>query len=306
MLKHSESIKIELRRNFNASAREYLSVGLSLFHSELNKTTPRIQATIGILSIGVELALKAFVASRNPLLVLKTPSHGLRVLFSCPETLPDDFNWRSHDIDLRSFDHETIDLNECISFFYTFYPKQQSSLKPYLKVLAEFRNKCVHSSLPTYHKYELERTVYLTLNLLTVLVGAKTFYYTLTKDDKDFLASYKAEQNDKVKKKILDAKRRAKELQHKTAEAILSDSWYSYIIQCPICQSDAVLSGSTIGPKRHLEYLEFEAEDFTCDKCGLVLADAEELELAGVDIYYDRSDELDRWNEEKGREDEWL
>ena len=68
---------------------------------------------------------------------------------------------------------------------------------------------------------------------------------------------------------------------------------------CPVCDSDGILTGdSEIDPPvddQSDPFLSFTAYSFECDECGLVLNDTQEIELAGMDVAYDRNDELDDW-----------
>jgi len=111
-----------------------------------------------------------------------------------------------------------------------------------------------------------------------------------------------------VHTKIENAKKQSKTLDL-VERSVFVDGWYTYVTCCPICNSDGVLVGTT---EDCFEYdmdgnpegggLAFFADSFECDMCGLKLDDVEELRLAGMETDYDRSDEHDRWLEEKSAE----
>ena len=81
------------------------------------------------------------------------------------------------------------------------------------------------------------------------------------------------------------------------------EDWNSYGTDCPICDSGGLLQGYTdmwtSGDMENLDYgLSFYADSFACFECGLVLDDVKELELVGMKTTYDRSRDMDKWNEE--------
>lgn len=306
MKKYTDSITQYLHKELENAAVCYLRAGLELFHKARKISGLNSQAALGNLGIAVELMLKAFIVKSNPLLLFRGMPIELQVLFACPDSLPSDFNWRPYDIDLRSFKYATKELDESISLFYVLLPEYKQELYSYFQLLSRYRNASVHSALPSFQNYEVERFAFLALHLLSILQSREIiskFGHISTKDDKQFLSAFKIEQIDRVKKKIEDAKEKSKHIP--TGRSSLSvDGWESYVTQCPICESDGVLSGYTDihveGPEEDVDVsLDFFADGFTCEDCGLQLVDTEELELSGIDLHYDRSGDLDSWYKEQ-------
>ena len=117
------------------------------------------------MTIAIELMLKAFIFSKNPILVFKDLPLELRVAFTSPESVGDDFKWRQYDVSLRSFEYKTIEMDELISTYYVFRPDLRQELQPFFKLFTQCRNVSIHASLPSFQKYELERTAYLAMRL---------------------------------------------------------------------------------------------------------------------------------------------
>ncbi|MDO8747801.1 MAG: hypothetical protein Q7J72_01645 [Candidatus Omnitrophota bacterium] len=306
MKKYADSITQYLQNELKNSAVSYLKAGLEIFHKTNKAGSWSSQPALGNLGIAVELMLKAFIVKNNPLLLFKGLPIELQVLFTCPDSLPRDFNWRLFDIDLRSFKYETKELNECISAFYVLLPEHKQELNPYMQLLSRYRNASVHSALPSFQAYEIQRVAFLSLRLLSILQSRKIiseYAHITTKDDKYFLSAFKLDRIDRVKKKIDDAKEKSKRIP--AGQASLSvDGWENYVTQCPICESDGMLSGYTDihveGSAEDVDLsLDFLADGFICEECGLELNDTEELRLAGIELYYDRSSELDAWHRDQ-------
>jgi hypothetical protein len=307
MKTYFDTIQKHLQDELAKNAVDYLNNGLSLFH---NKTFHLgIQVIIGNLAIAIELMLKALITKHNPFLLFKELPVELKVFFTCPEIKTKSANWRRFDIDLRSFTYKTIELDECISIFYILFSKDKQFYQPYFRFLSNCRNISIHASLPSFQKYDLERTVYLALNVHKILKEYEVFglysYYP-QKEDNEFLSSFDNERAERVKKKIEDAKKKSKGLMH-SASHLLVDDWKLYVTRCPVCESDGMLEGYTDpwieGTEDHIKSsgLSFFADSFECEECGLKLDDVKELALAGMDDYYDRSEDEDRWYEDAER-----
>ncbi len=123
--------------------------------------------------------------------------------------------------------------------------------------------------------------------------------------DVNFLKEFQIERIERVRKVIDGAKEKSRKIPHKYAHISLDD-WDNYVISCPICGNDAILDGYTeisgdanedgdVSP-----VLDFFANSFRCESCGLQLEDVEKLKLASIDTVYDRNDELDKWFSEMG------
>lgn len=292
------------------SAVQYLKAGLDLFHKQRQSYYAQPQIALGNLAIAVELMLKTLIAKNNLGLILNKIPLELKVVFSCPESIPESFKWRRYDIDLRSFAYKTIELNECISCFYIFFPELKQTLQPHLKFLSNFRNMSLHSALPSFQQYELDRVAFLSLQIFKILRDNKIleiFAYLPSEKDSKFLDDFKAERIERVKKIIEKAKEKSRKISHKGSAVILDPAgiWDAYVFTCPICDSDGILNGYTEDDLVEDEdgfvpILGFFADAFNCDECGLSLEDVEELELAGIDTHHDRSDDQDRWFAEMG------
>jgi len=312
MKHYFDSIREKLQTELTRSGMGYLKSGLELFHNERRSSLGRIEPAIGNLAIAVELMLKTFVVKNNPLLLFRELPLELRILFTCPDAIPSKgFNWRRYDIDLRSFNYKTLELAELISLFYVFFPNHKQALKPYFSLLSRCRNASIHSSLPSFQRYELERTAYLALRVFKVLDESQAFRYRgylLKEEDKQFLSSFEEERTERVRKKIDEAKEKSKALAHGQV-GVYIDSWDAYTTSCPICGCDGVLTGGTevdvdVDEEGSMNpYLVFLAETFKCEECGLSLDDVDELKLAGMDISYDRpQSDMDKWAREEAEE----
>jgi hypothetical protein len=298
-----EQLREHLQKELAKNAMDYLQNGLSLF----NRNTLRgKQVVIGNLSIAIELMIKALIAKYHPVLLFKELPIEIKVLFICPEIETTGAHWRRFDIDIRSSTFKTIELDECISVFYVLFSKKKQLYQPYFRLLANCRNVSIHASMPSFQKYDLERTVYLALDVYQLIKDQGVFgvySYSVTKADKAFLGSYDTERAERVRRKIEAAKKKSKEITHE--ECLLSiEGWEHFVTKCPVCNSDGVLEGYTEPwMDATSEYIEesgltFSANSFKCDECGLVLDDVAELSLAGMDDTYDRSKDADKYFEE--------
>lgn len=292
-----------IQRELARSAMGYLKVGLEFLHRERGSPHPLIEPAIGNLATAIELMLKAFLAKNNLVLLFSDLPLELKILFTCPDNLSwGSPSWRYLDNLLRASAHKTFELDELVASFYVFYPGKRQALGPYFRLLSRSRNASIHLSLPSFQRYELERTAYLALSVFEILNKDKSlpsFYYRLSKEDKEFLSEYNEERIDRVRHKIEVAKEEAKKAKE---TVILADSWDTYERTCPICGCGGMLTGETQVEADFDEdgaanpYLIFLADTFRCDGCGISLDDVEELELAGMEIVYHRSDsDMDKW-----------
>ena len=284
------------------AGQDYLRAGLKLFH------TP--QTAVGNLAIAVELMLKAFIAKKNLLLIFKRTPLELRVLLSCPLDLPKSFNWRTFDIDVNAAEYPLIEMGECVSIFFIFFPQMKQRLQSHLKILTRARNASVHSFLPSFQKYEVERAAYVALQIYIKLCEEKVYEFCfMRKKAEEFIKKFQDERLQRVQKAIEDAKKRAKNLKGRPHRVRGILNWDTEIIECPICGSDAILEGYTDivewetsqnidGPELGLF---FYPETFRCDECKLELHDVEELRLVGIPTEFDRSDLLEEFMQEEMR-----
>jgi hypothetical protein len=320
---HISRLQSEHQRQLREAAIDYLRTGLDLFRRYRRKTAidhpqPIIvvdpeynnpQAALGNLAISVELMLKAIIAGKSLLLLFKNLPLEFRVLLTLPDNLPPDFNWRAFEMDLRSANCKAIEFDECVSIFYVFFPSLKQSLQSHLKFLSGLRNASVHSILPPFSRFEVERAAYVAIHVHKVLndtldtSGLDFLSYTgyvLSDEDRDFVATFQGERLNRVKKKIDDAKKDSKRLAGQRVTRT-TDDWDHYVTSCPICDNDVVLEGCTkedeirYGEDDFEMMLRFFPSSYRCPECGLTLDDFDELQIAGIPIQFDRSDEIDEY-----------
>lgn len=228
----------------------------------------------------------------------------LRAALQAPKGISKHLNFRAFEIDIRAGSYKMIELDECISFLGLYYPEFKQSFSSHLRFLSSCRNAAVHSFLPSYRAYELDRTAYLGLNLFDHFRIKKVFkhlFFTPSDPDKKFLKEFDSERIIRVQKAVEEARSKAKKTPHQSCMSV--DDWHVYVVNCPVCENDAILSGYTdISYSRDeggSQYLTFFADSFECEECGLSLSDTEELRLAGLETVHDRDSELERYLHEK-------
>jgi hypothetical protein len=296
----------ESARSLSVVARSYYNSGINLFHRLRRNSYMEYQPAVGVLAISVELILKAIIAKLAfRQLFLNLPSE-VQLMLNYPESLPSSFRARHHANELRSFSYNTVDINQAISYFYQFYPHKKQEFKPYLSLVAAMRNVSVHGALPSFQRYDLERIAYISTKLFQFVHENNIFdiYYILFgKETNLFLENYKEERIKRVREAIEAAKTKSKEIEHYGSYIVVSNEWEHYVVSCPVCGSDAITEGDTEqGGDEDGPNLTYFAQYFLCDECGLELNDFEELKLAGIEVVYDRSEELDSWYNEIGME----
>lgn len=304
MKQHIESLQEYYELQLISSAIGYLDIGLMLFQDHLESLDDfNPQIALGNVAISIELMLKGFVASKSLLLLFKGLSLESRVLLTCPEDLPQNFRWRIADVDLRSATDKMIDLGESITIFLMFFPDLKQPLKSHLDLLASARNASVHSILPSFQKYELERAAYLALRIYETLRNAGVIDYDRKNEfDAKFLASFQSSTVERVQDKSKIAKDNAKKLSNEHVSINLKllpstdalDYWSRFVISCPICGNDALLEGYTAftgidGSEKIV--LGFFPDRFKCDVCQLKFDDYDEIRLAGIPILHERDDD---------------
>jgi hypothetical protein len=305
---HCAIIQDKIHREIAKSGLGYLKVGLELLHKGRKSGSDVIEPAIGNLAIAIELMIKSFLAKNNLILLFKDLPLELKILLTCSENIPiDSLNIRHIETELCSFKYNTFELDELIASFYVLFPEHKQALKPYFKLLSRCRNASIHLSLPSFQRYELERTGYLALRVFQILTEKKLlprYLFHLTKEDTQFLSEYSEERVERVRKKIEEAREKAKKIEEKDIQ-ISGEGWEVYETRCPVCGCGGMLTGET---QVEVEfdadgipnpYLVFSASTFECAGCNVNLDDVEELQLAGMEISYQRPDkDMDKWNEE--------
>ncbi len=302
-----DSLKRRLSGDLAAAAGAYLVPVFTRLYREPRPGDAEAQALVGNLCVGAELQLKAFLASANPALIFKDMPPEARAFLLAPDETPASFNWRPFALDLRDFAYDTVSLEDAVKAFYVFFPEFRQALRPYFKLAVELRKPALHGSLGPVRKDELDRTVYLALSLVQVVASRRKECAAFVPGDQDrrFAAAFEAACARQVKERVTAARQKASTLKVDIAfnAAGPPEGWETLDTRCPICKNWAVLGGTTdihCEEKAGVEHesLEFRADSFTCDACGLLLEDVGELKLADLPVAYDRSEDLERWRDE--------
>jgi len=293
----------EVQKNYQhqlgQAALGYLKAGLELFHHYYrypdDNTNP--QVALGNLAISTELVLKTFIAGKHLTLLFKNLPLEVRVFLTSHENLPNDFSLQAFDVDLKSAKYNSVEFDECVAVFYLFFQDSKQSLQPHLRFLASARNASVHSVLPTFHRYELERAAYVSLRVYDTLESAGAIggiHYAHSPEDNKFLATFKEERLERVRKQIEAAKEHSKKLNNRSKPLPNTlGHWENLVMTCPICGSDAIMYGDSEIGRGHngAEVLEFRPYNYHCGGCKLTLTDLEELQLAGIPMRVERSED---------------
>lgn len=299
-----QRLKNELASRLSSGARAYLEPALKRFHVSEKTDDAESQAILGNVAVGIELLLKAFLASRNPALAFTGLSPEAKVALQAPDSVPDGYNWRPLELDLQDFAFDTVPFEEAVRAFYVFFPDSRQALRPHFRLLSELRKLALESSPGEMQAHEIERPVYLALHV-AALVGPHLGSIAQIAGDKEkqFLRRFDAERVVRVEAALERAKEKAKTLKVDIQfnDPGLRESWDVFEGRCPVCKNWGLLSGSTdikCEPRDSggdQETLDFAADSFSCDACGLVLEDAEEMRLADMPLAYDRTEDLERW-----------
>lgn len=298
------SLNGDLSRPLAEAAGAYLENGLSLFHRDKSAGLGRVQVVLGNLSAGIELTIKAVLAHADPSLIFKDLPIEARTLLAAGSAAKG-FNGRPYELDLRDFAFDTVSLEDAVRAFYVFFADRKQSLRPYFKLLHEVRNLSLHASLGTVKPEEPVRIAYLAL-AVAALAARHLPVYAATEGDMAFLKRYEAERVARVQAQVEKAREKMKGLK---VDITFNDppppeGWESFDARCPVCKNWAFLSGTTDircekKNGKEEEALDFFADTFDCNACGLGLDDVEELKLADLAIVYDRSEDLPKWRDDK-------
>jgi hypothetical protein len=299
-------IQNEISKKLFSASVGYGNAGLALFHGHF-RIARNNQSIIGNLAIATELLLKGFIAKRSLLLFLKDAPLELKCALSAPDALPPSFKKAPHKTELRSSTYKSIELDEAITIFGVFSPETKKRLNAHLKFLSRCRNLCVHAVLPDFREYEVQRTVFLYLQLFAHIQEQDSDmleYHSIgdKKKNEDFLLRFNEERIARVHSAIEAAREKAKKIENPMSIDV--SEWDICVIDCPVCGCDGLLYGQTQEDYEakdefsgHL-YLTFVGDSFECEECGLELKDYDELEIAGIDPVIDRSDKTKQWGME--------
>jgi hypothetical protein len=295
---------IELRDRLVAdlvrASKGYFAVGVKEF---LNPHSREPQSAAGNLAIALEFMLKAYLATRSPLLIYREVSDDIRIPLICHADFPSERFWIRAENELRSPQAKLIGLKECLTTAFLLLPQMRIALDTHGEYVCKIRNASVHGVIHRMSGYDIDRTAYATIRAAQILNEMEPFLKRtlyVTKQSQDFTAAFDSNRVEYVRTQIEAARVKLKSLTSQ-APAIEVDDWDLFVISCPVCQSDCLLTGETsdgvdVEPEGDAHvYLEFGASSLSCKHCGLTLRDREELRLADVDRLYNRSSELDRW-----------
>lgn len=301
-------LKKEITRSLTNSSRAYYQAAIDLFHKYREQTLSEYQPAIGMLCIAVELLLKAVIAKKAFRHLYTNIPTEIQLLMGYPESLPKSINPRQFLHDIQGFKYKTVEFNEAVSLFYKFYPEKKQEFKPYFSLMSLSRNISIHGAFPSIQRYDLDRIAFISTKLFTFIEDQKIFkYFSIYSDEKTtkFIDNYQEKKIKRVQSAIESAKTKSKKIDY-LASFILSSSnkWETMIEKCPVCGSDATFGGFTEEYQDGtISGLTFFCDYFFCHECGLELNDYEEIELAGMENFYDRSELLDDWRYESYHDD---
>lgn len=298
------SLNDDLSQPLAAAAGAYLEMGLGLFHREKKADQGYAQAAIGNLAIGIELAIKSILMRTDPALAFKDLPIEARTMLAAGPTARG-FNGRPYELDLRDFAFEPIGFDDAVRAFYVFFPERKQLLRPYFKMLQELRPLSLQATLGAVKAEEAARIAYLALAVASLTAKHREIYRP-TETDTAFICRYESERILRVRGRLEAAREKTKNLK---VDITFNDppppeGWEAFDARCPVCKNWAFLSGTTDircekKEGKEEESLDFFADTFDCDACGLLLDDMEELKLADIAVLHDRSEDLPKWRDDK-------
>ncbi|GEM_PF-1440154 len=304
-----DSLKKHLVEHLSRASASYLKSALARCHDDPRAQDAEAQAAIGQAGVAVELMLKALAAAANPGLLFKDIPLEAKVFFHAPDELPAGFNWTPFDLDLREFAYDTISFDEAVRTFYALFPERKRDLRTYFKALSELRVLSVRAALVKVQRAELEKSVYLALQVADILSAREPAAYAPTDRDRKLLKAYDEERARRVREKTKAAKEKAGALKVDISfnEPPGREGWDAFETRCPVCKNWGFLAGWTEirCEADGSEHLDFFADSFDCDACSLLLDDSEEMKASDMPTLFDRTEDLARWREDvDSREEE--
>ena len=292
-------MKEKITESLSNSAISYLTNGLNLFHAVRN-LNENFQVSIGNISISIELILKTIIAENCfPFLFTNLPLD-LKLKLTYPEIAKNKSIPNLIIKDIEAFSFNSVKMDDCISIFYILFPDKKQDYKSFFRFLSNTRNVVVHGVIPNYKKYELEKLAYFSIDLIKFLQKQKKSAFKrhkFSRLDELFYKNYDNVVIDRVEKAIEKAKNKL----NTTEESLFlfrEESWNTFLCKCPICSSEVILNGYTDYHFEKLDdregdfaVLQFFADSFSCNECGLELLDTKEMKLAGVETIYFRPDD---------------
>lgn len=294
-----QKLSSNFQRELSHAASAFLQEGLATFHRA--RIPPLQQVALVNIAVACELLTKAYLAKKSLSLVFSdlSPEEMVTLQFvkdiSAEAQSPVALKLKFREFRFRTF-------SDCLSMLYTFKPALRSEYGSALFNLGSIRNAGVHSAISSNAVHDIDRSAYVALKLFQeIRSDAGSFFYQKPADV-TFLKRFSEAQNTKVRK-ALDTARRIFRSKAFVVTHSESDGWDEYLIDCPVCDCHALVTGTTenegdlVGPDEYEETLNFYATSFACNGCKLKLSNEEEMRLAGVDRIIDRSADLDGWHE---------
>lgn len=299
--KHLDREAMEIEESLRDNSLSYFEVGLNLYIENNRYPGKSFQPIIGNFSIAVELLLKAIVANKMFSFLYPSLSKEAQVILQYPESLPTGTLPNLFINDLRTFSIKSIDINQAISFFYQLFPDKKQEYKSHLSLISSIRNVAVHGAFPSFQKYFLERTAYISCKLFLMLKDDDLFtYFQLNNNSviQKIIDDYDDRRNNKVHSAIKQAKTQTKKLDFLYSIISGFDDWNSRTEDCPVCKNEATVYGySEEVIEDNFSSLFFYKDYFECHECGLILDDSLELEMAGIESNEDISQYLVKWQD---------
>ena len=303
-------LQSQITKKLASAGLDYLRIGLNRFHSVYEKSNNNYQASIGNICIATELILKAIISHRSFILLFSNLPTEVKVKFTDKRSgsfinLPP-----YHRFNIENFHTKTIKFDRAIGIFYHLHPSAKQEFRPFLKTAADIRNVSVHGAIPEFQIYNSEWIAYSAISLIKFLKDEDYHFlssFQITKQDKTFHELFDRERNKRVQKLVKEAQQKAKNVSPAFID-LPADVFDLHVIKCPICKSEAYLEGYTelesdnAGNGDIEIWLNFYAENFECEGCGLKLNGVEELELLDIDPIHEKTGSLDAWLDEAQQE----
>ena len=293
----------ELQNKLEIASSEYFRIGLNLLHESQRFEESPFQASLGNISISIELLLKTCIAKKCPKYLFVGLPLELELKLSYPNNFAD---LKPNQVrDLNNFEFKSEQFNKCIAIVLLIFPEIKQSLKPYFNFISDVRNSSVHSIIPNFQRVDLDRSAHLLFELVDFFIEKNiisSYKFKETENDKKFKKQYNQKRNERLKKLIEISKQNSKKINQESI-MLMKETWEERLTSCPICKNDSIISGYC-----EFEYektydgadafLTFYGERFECNECKLELFDQEELSYAGVELTKDLSDYIPEYLED--------
>lgn len=290
-----EAIRDAIISDLMSTAKGYFQFGADGF---MRRDWENPQPATGNLSLAVEYMLKSFIAAKDLAKLFRELPGDLQPVVAEHELLSDVVMWKRMESELRSPQSKTIGLKECLSIAYGCLRPLRLSLHVHLEHVNTIRNSSLHGLLDRITPYNVDRVLYVCIRLAKLLNDHSPFDASkipISRQMSEFEQGFDDRRLDHVEQQIRNAKRRLAHLKM-SGPSIVVEDWDLFVAACPVCGSDCILFGSTfddveIDDGVATSNLAFAADTLTCRICRLALRDSDELTLAGVPVFFDRSND---------------